>query len=362
MVNISFIIKGSLDKSVPILNLARALNSHGFIVQIFCGNISNKLLNLLEKENIKIFNFEINNHNSFVPFIGKIISWIVFRVKVKRILKKLKNEYIYIGTADTAIALRGLIEKKFVFFLHLREFYDQDYLYMKFLKYPSKMAFKVVVPEENRAFLYFNFFKLDRMPLILPNKTYGHPRSKKLDIGFLPLDIQNRIKEKKNIIYQGHLHKERDLSNFLKEFHELSGFNIILMGKDYGMVDIYRKIYSNLIYIPFVNPPYHLHITSWAHIGIITYDINSLNTIYCAPNKIWEYNGFGIPVIGSNNPGLKNQVQIYRNGEIVNFEYDSEIVYAIRKIDDNYTFYSNNSLNFFNSFEFDSFINEKLFK
>lgn len=38
----------------------------------------------------------------------------------------------------------------------------------------------------------------------------------------------------------------------------------------------------------------------------------SLNNIYCAPNKIWEYSRFGLAMVGNDIPGLLflNQLNI----------------------------------------------------
>jgi glycosyltransferase involved in cell wall biosynthesis len=39
-------------------------------------------------------------------------------------------------------------------------------------------------------------------------------------------------------------------------------------------------------------------------IGIISYQMKGLNTIYCAPNKIYEYAAYGLPIISSPQPTL----------------------------------------------------------
>ncbi|KAA6307134.1 hypothetical protein EZS27_041199, partial [termite gut metagenome] len=38
-------------------------------------------------------------------------------------------------------------------------------------------------------------------------------------------------------------------------------------------------------------------------IGIVSYAFDDLNHVFCAPNKTWEYTGFGIPMLGNNAPG-----------------------------------------------------------
>ncbi len=50
--------------------------------------------------------------------------------------------------------------------------------------------------------------------------------------------------------------------------------------------------------------PKHLEVISQAHIGIGLYRPISLNQVYCAPNRLYEFTGFGIPVILPDFPGI----------------------------------------------------------
>src|SRR5690606_28815197 len=110
----------------------------------------------------------------------KFYSWMQFRNKTKKLLSQFDFDFLYIGTVDTAIALRWLFEKKYRYFFHIREMYDQFPHYMRLLKLPAQNAYRVIVPEENRAFLYFSFLKLLVVPEIIPNKSYDHPRHKQM--------------------------------------------------------------------------------------------------------------------------------------------------------------------------------------
>jgi len=349
------VIKGPLDKAVPIISIAQAFNSNKNNTQIICGSISIDLKKELENKGIKIYSHDqraIKSSNRIIKNCEKIYDWATFRAKTKRLLDRLKFDLIYVATADTAISLYG-IYKKYKYYLHLRELYDQFPFYMKMLKGPSENAIKVIVPEENRAYIYYSLLRLKDVPVVIPNKPYEHQRTLNLDISFLGAEIQDKLKHKKNIIYQGHLHKERDLSAFIKATLSLPQYNVVLMGKDFGMLDEYLKINPGIIHIPFIRPPLHLNITSWCHIGVITYDLDSLNTIYCAPNKVWEYAGFKMPILGNINPGLKTIVNQNRIGEIVEFKNETDIIRGIKMIEANYSNYQINSEIFFDSFNHD---------
>lgn len=75
---------------------------------------------------------------------------------------------------------------------------------------------------------------------------------------------------------------------------------------------------------------------------------SSLNRAFCAPNKIYEYAGLGIPSIGNKVPGLINTINKYKMGKCVNICVDN-LKSAIKDIEKNYSDYSNNAYKFFNS-------------
>ncbi|MCI1779359.1 MAG: hypothetical protein LKI53_05310 [Bacteroidales bacterium] len=359
MSEIIIIIKGSLDKAVPIISIAKNFNANNHNVRILCGCISPMLKENFRNTGISITSLNINENDGKNPFSQKIRSWVSFRIGVKRFLKTAEYEYLYIATGDTAIDLKGIYDKS-KYILHLRELYDSSPLYMKLLEKIARRAYKVVVPELNRAYLYYHFLKLDTVPSIIVNRPFDHPRTRKMDIDFLDPEIQTKIKTKKNIIYQGPIARERDLTKLVEASLEWNSneYNLILLGKDYGMLDVYRKINPNILHIPFVSPPLHLNITSWAYIGVIAYDLKSLNTIYCAPNKVWEFSGFGIPVLGSCNPGLFSSIGYFNAGKLVDFYNCDKIINGIDFIINNYDIMRKNAVKMYDNAELN--INELL--
>ena len=122
-------------------------------------------------------------------------------------------------------------------------------------------------------------------------------------------------------------------------------------GGDKSYIEELKCKYPQIIHISFVTPPYHLYITSYAHIAIVKYDFVCLNAIFCAPNKTWEYTGFGIPVLCHNIPGLEYTIGNYNAGICCDMDNQQEIKNAIRKIDSNYEQYSKNAFAFYNSFD-----------
>ena len=74
-----------------------------------------------------------------------------------------------------------------------------------------------------------------------------------------------------------------------------------------------------------------------------------LNALYCAPNKIYEYARYGVPIIGNDIPGLRSVVNEYRNGVIVSEITKEEVKKKILKINESYEGYSKKSKGLYES-------------
>jgi len=259
-----------------------------------------------------------------------------------------RSRLLYVGSADTAIALWGLLHPR-GYILHLRELHDTQKLYMRALGPIARNARHVVVPEINRAYIYKSLLSLQRTPSVIPNKPFSHPARARLNIDFLSVELREQIASRKCLVYQGPIHPERDLTPVLRALAKNGDYAIVVMGRDYGVLGSYREILPDLIHIPFVTPPNHLNITSWAHIGLIVYDNCSLNTVYCAPNKIWEYSGFGLPMLCSDNLGLRYTVGAAGAAKLVDLEDCTAVDAALRQIEEEYKEMKDSSRAFFYS-------------
>ncbi|MGI6333613.1 MAG: hypothetical protein ACOX1A_03155 [Saccharofermentanales bacterium] len=162
--------------------------------------------------------------------------------------------------------------------------------------------------------------------------------------------IINSLEEKKIILYQGHVAKERPLDPFLDAINTLgSDFALVIMSGSETARE-YQK-FKNTVVIPFIEPPYHLQVTSHAYIGLLSYvptknEYSVLNSIYCAPNKLYEYSQFGIPMIGNDIPGLRYTIEENKMGICLNEFSGSSVVTAINRIESDYEAFSENASNF----------------
>lgn len=300
--------------------------------------------------------------------VRKISTWLKYR---KEILKELslpehKDSIVWFVDADSiAPLLYSKVFNRINFVLHILEMYDHSIFYKYVLHKYIKKSKRLLVCEENRGAIFNVWFKPNKYPVILPNKPYKLLDNNSSD-QFLKKNypkLYNKLKSNgKIILYQGLISPERDLSFILKAVNELGeDFIPLIMGRDFGMLEKYKKICPNLIHIAYIPSPEHLYITSLARIGILIYDPISLNQIFCAPNKIFEYSGYGVPMIGNNIPGLSIPFQKFGCGEVFGTDNDTtEIKKIILEIDINYKSYSENSKKLFDSVDNKTIINTVL--
>ena len=205
------------------------------------------------------------------------------------------------------------------------------------------------MPEYNRAILYYFRFKLNQLPIILPNKPdFEISRAQLLDCELKYKDFEKKVGNRKIILYQGLICEERDLSPFMEAFEKIStDYVFVVVGKDYGMLSRYKQINPSLIHVDYLSAPEYLFFTSKAYIGIVTYEMKSLNSVYCAPNKIYEYASFGVPMIANDIPGLRYTVGYNKAGVVLNGLDRNAILSAVKNIEIKYREYSDNARNMF---------------
>ena len=174
---------------------------------------------------------------------------------------------------------------------------------------------------------------------------------------------------KKIILYQGIFnYPERRLDEFCEAINLLPDeYVLVLMGGPENEYRQYLKkkyVSSRIVFIPFLSPPNHLIITKSAYIGILTYFpckgslVQNLNTLFCAPNKLYEYSFFGVPMISNDIPALDFAFNQYQAGICVRTFEPKEIVEKILYIDKNYTHFKAESLRLYTSVDIERLIIE----
>ena len=221
----------------------------------------------------------------------------------------------------------------------------------------ARRAYRVVVPEYNRAFIQQAWWKLKRTPAVLPNKSV---LNQSVDYSNSESDIQSQfeLEDRRILLYQGVFTVDRDFSQIVSAMDDLGNdYALYLMGirdSDRARLESLCNGHSNVVLIPFIPAPRHLVYTKHGHIGLLPYKPSygresPLNALYCAPNKVWEYSRFGLPMIGSDVPGLTSLFNRERMGVTCDIDNSSAFVDAVLKIDSDYDKYSRRSRAYFES-------------
>lgn len=348
---IVYIVKTKLHYYPPCVSQIRMIHDLGYNVEVLYGTSNESAIKLLESENIsceKVGNISDDCNNKIL----KLYNFIKFRKALcKRIKKYDKNNTLFwFGNAESSMPMIGKLSKvKYV--ASFLELLDDDMLKVKLLKGIANNAVATTVCEETRGYIMKYWWNLKNLPFVFPNKPYNLLNEKNNEGSIdKTKKIISQIQGKKIVLYQGIIQNTEELCEIAKALKEINkNYIFLLMGIDkYNSVEKIKKIYNNVIYVDYIPAPYHLEITSNAYIGITFYRNDSLNKVFCAPNKIYEYSGFGIPILANDIPGLKNTVGKFKAAECVKLDRDN-IVHAINKIENNYSIYSENAKKFFES-------------
>lgn len=276
----------------------------------------------------------------------------LFQTEAEMLLASTDYDLLWVIHEKTLLQFgRALKGRKYV--VSLYELNDHDRHFLDKLSAPLQNASEVIVPEYNRACILRVWEGLSDTPTVIPNKPLRHPGKR-----FIANPYADMFRGKKVILYQGYIQKSRNIDTLCEACKDMTGYSLVIMGGgDQEYIGALKAKYPHVIHIPFVTPPAHLEITSHAYIGIVKYDFVLLNAIFCAPNKTWEYAGFGIPVLGHDIPGLEYTVGRYHAGICCDMDHIESVRAAIRKIESQYDYYSANALEFYNSFDLPSAIN-----
>lgn len=132
--------------------------------------------------------------------------------------------------------------------------------------------------------------------------------------------------EKKIVLYQGGFTIMRGIPMLIKAAASLSDeWTVVCMGwgKLEPQMNKQVEILNNtgsaqkLVIIPPAPQDELLLWTAGATIGVILYEPYGLNHQFCTPNKLWEYPAADVPVIASPRDVMKEMINQYRYGWVI---------------------------------------------
>lgn len=360
--HIIYIHKEEVHKRPPVLSVLNHLSALGQDVDLITCGINSSVKAVLNNNNINVY---VLPYCKAKHKLGKLKEYILFRRDVFRLIKKIyrENSVLWIEAGATIVSLGEKINS-FRHILQIQELHESEKTTLRSIKRVIGSAHSVFMPEYNRCVLYQIWFQLKKRPILLPNVPAYLPSLENLkSYETKHSTLINQIQGKKLIIYQGYISMRRPLDNYIKAVKCLGNpYQILLVGQDCGKLEDYKKILPNIIHIPYVPSPEYLFFTKLSYIGIVSYDPLVLNNAYCAPNKIFEYAHYGLPMIGNDIPGLKYMIESYQAGMIVDDQNVENIIDSIKMIDANYPQYSSNATVMLNSFNNQAVIKSELEK
>lgn len=221
----------------------------------------------------------------------------------------------------------------------------------------ARRAFHVVVPEFNRAFIQQAWWHIEKTPIVLPNKSLVLPQEG-AEKSYPDVLAAFSQEDRRIILYQGVFTKDRDFAGCMQAMDLLGDeWALYLMGvtpEARGRLEEEREERDSVVLIPRIPAPDHLAFTHYGHIGLLPYQpeygrMSPLNALYCAPNKIWEYSYFRLPMVGSMMPALKTTFDTTGIGVTTDFRDPRCIADSIRAVEADWDKMSARSRAYFDS-------------
>jgi glycosyltransferase involved in cell wall biosynthesis len=107
---------------------------------------------------------------------------------------------------------------------------------------------------------------------------------------------------------------------------------IIFVGvKNEAVADLIRSNIPSAVVIGWLNHDSLKEIYGKLDLGLILYKPLDFNTDYCAPNKMYEYWSYGVPVLGPQLKGLQGLFDLPQRGMLANFENVTDVTAALQQ-------------------------------
>lgn len=312
------------------------------ITACFVDNTNNYYENLENVTLNKAYKFR-----DYIKFQGqnnlvKLIKYFRIFLKCITLLYKNKNVNLYV-TEYQILAIVIFIKRTFKFHTlsivyHQYELVDIDFLSkigIHIYKYVSNRSDSIclaIFPEHNRC-KHFCF-----ETNMLPGNTYVFPNTCRVTKIEGTEDVLY-INIPKDMTVIGHIGSISEKYFYFDEFFDLikrfekENICFLFVGRQIKRFKsrVNQLGIKNILLFDEV-PHQHLqYIYSRMNIGLILYKGVILNHEYCAPNKLYEYWSFGVPVIAHRLTALNDIFISKCQGELVDMHNISQVERAIRK-------------------------------
>jgi len=345
-----YIIKKGLCSYPPCLAQVMLLNDLGIDFVLIHGKDPNYINDILNRRNIR--HIELKSDKKSKGKLDSIFMFVKYNFEINNLLKKIqKSDTIFFGNVESCLFLKRAIKNK-KYLLNVLELYELNSIYGKKLKWLLNNSILNICCEKHRSQIMVSQYSLKELPLVMPNKPYDFSDQLSLDTLGIDKGIQDIIYTKKTILYQGIITPDRPLDKIalaLKEINNNDLYFLVMGNCSTDYKNYLKSCYDKIIFLGYIPAPNHLSITKHATLGIANYDMSVLNNVFCAPNKIFEYSKYQVPMIASNNIGLIETVDYYKAGLCTNFNNVEDISDAIKTVLGSYENYQIGAQNLYDS-------------
>lgn len=361
----------------PVIHLVDNLLNNGHKVHLVGCMLEKLPQNILDHTQFSKYEVSLKQGTGLIT---SLYNRFIRGIKGNKAVKEaMKNADILWTTTDGTVKILGKTVQQYRHVMQLMEM--EEWLpvskYFPFIRFPidkyAQRAWKVVVPEINRAYIQQAWWDIKNTPYVLPNKPY------RIEAGEPTTDMMPAIEKIKNekrkiILYLGLLNDDRSLDAFAEAVNKLgNNYCMYIVGSPTeSYKDNFKKLMDKYPFIEnlgFFPSPKHLHFVPYANIGLLPYVPKAaviyrskLNALYCAPNKIFEYAGFGVPMIGTDVLGLRQPFEQYNIGFCCKNYSPDTIIDAIHKIEQHHDEMSANCKKFYDSVDLDQIVEDILYE
>lgn len=322
-----YLLKKGFQHYPPCLSEVLTLSDAGKSFAVYHGKNSPYIDGLLDSRGIEhhTLSSDKNPENQSLSKLNRARLFVEYAKEARGLLSRLPEKTpLWLGNAESAAPLSPrFFEKRRSVFSVLELYQKGEYLDRR-LRLLLPKATAVVAREPHRALLMRLRYGLRETPFVAPNKPYDRALPAEPPLSAELLRLLSLEKDERMLLYQGIVTPDRPLDTVAAALQDIGDRRIILFVL--GRADDTEKkrllsLWENTRFLGYIPAPLHLAVTARAALGIAFYDSLSENNLFCAPNKIYEYARFGVPMLASENPGLTETVGAYGAGICVDL-YD----------------------------------------
>lgn len=325
-----------------VLKETNSILSHNIASKIYIASLHDYDLaeEVIYNDKLLLNRFKLNTRKMNKNLFIQVLKYLEFIYRVTLFYRKKNIEMINIHSIallPLGIFLKYFFKSKLVYDTHEleTETNGSHVIRKKLAKFIERVLIKkcdlIFVVSENIADWYAKEYEI-RRPIVVKNAPKIFTQ-KKTNYFRETFNIRN---SSVIILYQGGLSSGRGVNLLLECFKKRESDEVVIVFMGFGEMEEeiknISKIKNNIFFHSAVSPEIVLDYTSSADLGIHLIQNTCLNHYYCMPNKLFEYAMAGLPVIVSNMKEMRELVEKYEMGIVVEDESLEAINIAIDKI------------------------------